>query len=93
MHKSGTFIADPIPFSEKDWGRDTRVYSKLINDLSESRWASFYSALKLTEEFATELKEYSKADMDRPLEDEPEDYHIRDSDPVGSGEDAELEYE
>ena len=93
MHKTGVFIADQAPFSEKDWGKDTAIYLKLINDLSASRWTAFYSTLKVTAEIVSELKEYSNADMDRTLQDESEDYHIQDSDPVDPGEDGDIEYE
>lgn len=94
MHKVGVFIADPTPFSEKDWGGDTGIYLKLINELSEARWEAFYSAIKVAAEVADELKEFSKVDTDNPLQDEPDGYHIRDSDPVEPDEDAAyIEYD
>ena len=52
-----------------------------------------YSALKVTATIVDELKEYSKANADRPEQDEPEDYHIQDSDPIDptAREDADVE--
>ena len=93
MHKTGVFVLDSTPFSEKDWGKETAIYTKLINELSESRWTAIYSALKVTAAIVDELKECSKANADRPEQDEPEDYHIQDSDPIDptAREDADVE--
>ena len=93
MHKTGNFILNSTAFSEKDWGKETAIYLKLINDLSESRWTAFYSAVEVTAEIVNELKEFSKANPDRPEQDEPEDYHIRDSDPVDPSENLDLDIE
>ena len=91
MHKTGMFILDSSTFSEKGWGKDTAIYLKLINDLSEPWWEAFYSALKTTAEIVDELKEYSKANPDRHPQDEPEDYHIQDSDPIEPDESVDVE--
>jgi len=94
MHKTGVFITDPTPFSEKDWGADTKVYLGLINELSDKRWDAIYSAIKVSAEVAHQFREFSMADTDRPLQDESEDYHIRDSDPEDPEEGtADIEYE
>jgi len=91
MHETGVFVHDSSAFSEKDWGKDTAIYLKLIKELSESRWTAFYSALKLTAEIINELRMLPKANPEPPLQDEG--YHIRDSDPVEPGEDADLDLE
>ena len=93
MHKTGIFILDSTAFSEKDWGPDTVIYMKLINQLSESRWEAFYSALKTTAEIIEELKEFSRANPDHYLKDRPEDYHTQDSDPVNPGDDTDIDKE
>jgi hypothetical protein len=78
MHKTGVFVVDLSPFSERHWGEQTTIYTKLINDLSESRWTAFYSALKVTAQIVDELKKFSKAKPSCSAE----DYHIQDSDPI-----------
>jgi len=92
MHETGVFVLSTTPFSEKDLGKDTRIYLKLINDLSESRWTAFYSALKTTAELINELTMVSKAGPET-LQDIPEGHHIQDSDPVDPGEYADVDVE
>ena len=91
MYKSGVFVPDSTAFCEKDWGKDTAIYLKLINELSESRWEAIYSALKTTADLVNGLKEYSKANPDRLEQDNPEEYHIQDSDPVDPSEGMDIE--
>ena len=81
MHETGCFVLNQTPFSNKDFGKDTAVYLKLINKLSTSRWTDFYSELKTTTMIAEKLKAV-KLSPESHLEDESEEYHIRDSDPV-----------
>jgi hypothetical protein len=92
MHKTGVFVSNTTSFCEKDFGKDTRIYLQLINKLSESRWTAVYSALKVTAEIIDELKMVSKASPGA-LQDEPEGYHIQDSDPVDPGENADVDVE
>lgn len=90
MYQTGVFIPDPTGFSEKDWEKDTAIFMKLVNDLSESRWESFYSNLRIITKVSEEMEEISMANAD-PLQDKPEHYRIQDSDPIIPGEDADLE--
>jgi len=92
MYKTGIFIPDSTAFCEKDWGKDTAIYLKLINELSEPRWKAIYSALKTTADILDELKEFSKANPDRLEQDEPDNYHIQDSDPIDPSEGTDVEY-
>lgn len=93
MHETGSFVFDSTTFSEKDLGKDTAIYLKLIKDLSESRWTAFYSAVKVTATIINELRTHSKANPEPPLQDEPEGYHIQDSDPVDPSEIADIDVE
>ena len=79
MHRSGVFVLSSTPFSEKELGKDTATYLKLINELSASRWEAIHSALKTTAEIVDELRNLPKAE---PLQNEAEEYRIRDSDPI-----------
>ena len=69
-----------------------RIYLKLIDGLSETRWTALYSALEVTEEIVDGLKSLAKANPE-PLQDEPEAYHIRDSDPIDSSENGDIDAE
>ena len=92
MHKTGVFVHNSTPFSEKDMGKDTAACLKLIKELSEDRWTAFYSALKTTATIFDELRVVSKANSE-PLQDEPENYHIQDSDPIDPGEGGDIDME
>jgi len=92
MHQTGVFVLNATPFSEKDLGKDTRIYLKLIDKLSESRWTGIYSALKVTAEIIDELRMVSKASPGA-LQDEPGGFHIQDSDPIDPDEDVDVDVE
>jgi hypothetical protein len=85
MHKTGCFVPSSTTFSEKDLGADTAIYLGLINELSDSRWTAFYTALKITAEIVDELKKLSSS-AEPSLQAEPEGYHVRDSDPIDPNE-------
>jgi len=91
MRKTGVFDLDSSAFSERDWGKDTAIYLKLVKELLESRWTAFHSALKVTTEIVNELRTLPKVNPEPPLQDEG--YHIRDSDPVEPGERADVDLE
>ena len=93
MHETSVFVLNLTSFSEKDWGKDTAIYLKLIKELSEDRWTTFYSAVKLTTEITDELKALPKTNPEPPLQDDPEGYHIWDSDPIDSSEDLDIDIE
>ena len=48
---------------------------------------TFYSVVKLTTEITDELKALPKMNPEPPLQDDPEGYHIWDSDPIDSSKD------
>ena len=93
MHETGCFVLSSAQFSEKDLGKDTAIYLKLIKELAEPRWTAFYSALKITAMVINELKKFSKVNPEPPLHDEPEGYHIRDSDPIDPSENVDIDPE
>jgi hypothetical protein len=84
MHQTGTFISDPRPrsFTRQGWERETAIYIKLINDMDESRWESFYSVLKTDESIGVELEEFVESGPKLRAGRGPSDYHIQGSDPV-----------
>ena len=92
MHKTGIFVLNPTAFSEKDLGKDTVIYLKLMKELSDSRWTAFYSAIKVTTEIINDLRTLPKSNL-QPLQDSTESYHIRDSDPVDPSNDVYLDFE
>jgi hypothetical protein len=91
MHQTGTFITDrrTASFTRQDWGRETDIYIKLIEDMDDSRWESFFSVLKTDESIGEELEEFAdSAPKHRPGRG-PSDYHIQGSDPVEAWEEME----
>ena len=92
MHETGGFVLNQTQFSDKDFGKDTAVYLKLINKLSTSRWTDFYAELKTTTTIADKLKAV-KLNPESHLEDESEGYHIRDSDPVDPNDVEDVDVE
>ena len=80
MHSTGHFIEDKRSFSEKFWGHRTAIYIKLVKELSNSRWESFYAGLAYSENVQEKLNECSK-----PVEtwtNNPDEYFIAGSDPI-----------
>ena len=92
MHETGVFVSGSTAFSEKDLGKDTVIYLNLINELSDSRWTAFYSALKVTAEIVDELRSLPKANQE-PLQSGIDHYHIRDSDPIDASENVDYDFE
>ena len=89
MHSTGHFIEDKRSFSEKNWTHRTEIYIKLAKELSGSRWEGFYAGLAYSEGVEKRLRECRK-----PTEtwvNDPDEYFIVGSDPVG--EDVEDEEE
>lgn len=89
MHQTGVFVVDRTPFSETAWGRETAIYTKLINDMASNRWDGVYTELQLFETINGELKEHSESKPECRGERGPQSYRIQDSDPMEPGEDAE----
>jgi hypothetical protein len=48
MFASGKFVKDPEDFDGKGWKLRTDAYTTSINDLTDSRWISLLTAVRLT---------------------------------------------